>query len=165
MKLKPSYHLLVLFALIGLNIVGYLAVIWSGTLRGYFPNPLIAIRDVLIFFPILLIFFWLVRWQHYRGDLTVLTAALLLYSIGNVVQFSLFSDPEYGARGHERYEARMAKMQTILKRNIDTAYDQRKKDALYGSSNVQPPAPDTSALNRGSSINKLFTSQYTYLPI
>src|SRR2546430_2634526 len=165
MKLKPSYHLFVIIALIALDIVGYVAVIWAGTLRGYLPSPLIAIRDILFFVPILIIFFWLVRWQRFRGDMTVLTAALLLFSIGNVVQFRLFSVPEYGARGHEKYEARVAKMQTILKRNIDTAYDQKKKEALYGSANAQPPAPDTSALNKGSSIHNLFTSQYTYLPI
>src|SRR5205085_1293443 len=74
-------------------------------------------------------------------------------------------DPEYGARGQQKYEARVAKMQTILKRNIDTAYDARKKEALYGSSNASPEKPDTSALKRSGSIRDLLTSQYTYLPI
>jgi cell division protein FtsW (lipid II flippase) len=165
MKLKPSHHLLILLALVGLNIVGYAAVIWAGTLRGFLPNPWIAIRDVLLFIPILIIFLWLVRWQRYQGDLTVLTVALLLFSIGNVVQFRLFSDPEYGARGQERYQARVAKMQTILKRNIDTAYDQKKKEALYGTVEPGPAAHDTSILKRRSSIGELLTSQYTYLPI
>src|SRR5947207_6885940 len=123
MKLKPSHHLLIIVALIALNIVGYVAVISAGTLRGYLPSPLIAIRDILLFIPILGLFFWLVRSQRYKGDLTVLTAALLLFSIGNVAQYRLFSDPEYGARGRERFEARSAKMQTVLKRNIETAYD------------------------------------------
>jgi cell division protein FtsW (lipid II flippase) len=165
MKLRPSHHLLIILALVALNIVGYIAVISAGTLRGYLPNPLIAIRDILLFIPIIFIFFWLVRSQKYRGDLTLLTAALLLYSIGNVMQFRLFSDPEYGARGRQRYEARLAKMQTILKRNIDTAYDERKKEALYGGSDATLVAPDTSVLKRTSSIKELLTSQYTYLPI
>ncbi|MEW6731928.1 MAG: FtsW/RodA/SpoVE family cell cycle protein [Acidobacteriota bacterium] len=165
MRLKPSHQLLIILTLTALNIVGYLAVIWAGTLRGYLPNPFIAVRDILIFIPFLIFFFWLIRWQHYRGDLTLLTATLLLFSIGNVAQFRLFSDPEYGVRGQQKYEARTAKMQTILKRNIETAYDERKKIALYGDAEAKPPAPDTAVLQRESSISKLLTSQYTYVPI
>jgi cell division protein FtsW len=156
---------MVIIALGALNIIGYVAVIMAGELRGYLPSPLIAARDLLLFIPIIVVFFWLARRQRYQGDLTILTAALLLFTIGNIAQFRLFSDPEYGARGRKKYEARQAKMQTILKRNIDTAYDARKKAALYGNENGSPPAPDTSILERSLSISKLLTSEYTYLPI
>jgi len=165
MKLKPSHHFVIILALAALNVVGYVAVIWAGALRGYWPSPLIAIRDILLFVPVIVIFIWLVRNQRYKGDLTVFTAALLLFSIGNIAQYRLFSDPEYGARGRQKYQARMAKMQTVFKRSIESGYDERKKNFLYGDSETRMPAPDTSVLQRRFSVYELLTSQYSYVLI
>lgn len=165
MRLKPSVHLIIVIILAALNVLGYTAVIWSGTLRGYMPSPLIAARDLLFFVPILILIVWLVRKQRFKGDLAILTAALVLFSIGNVVQFRLFADPEYGARGRIKFEARQAKMQTVLQRNIESAYDERKKAALYGGVDAKPPTADTAALKRKSSLAQLVGSQYTYIPI
>lgn len=166
MKLRPSTHFLMVFALIAIAAVGYTAVIWSGKLRGYEPSVLIALRDLWYYVLALAAIVWLLKWQRFKGDLTLLTSGLVLFTIGNVVQFRLFSDPEYGARGRDKFAARTAKMQVIRQRNIATAYDDEKKKVLYGATNTdQLPVPDTSVLQRESSFHKLMTSEYTYLPL
>ena len=48
---------------------------------------LLAVRDVALFIPILFVFLWLARRHHYRGDLTLYTVAILLFSIGQVAQY------------------------------------------------------------------------------
>ena len=35
--------------------------------------------------------------NKYRGDLTIFTVAILLFSIGQIMQYRLFTDPEYSA--------------------------------------------------------------------
>lgn len=166
MKLRPSTHFLMVGALMLISAAGYAAVIWSGTLRGYQPSVLIAMRDLSYYVLAMAAIVWLLKSRKFKGDLTLLTAALVLFTVGNVVQYRLFSDPEYGARGTERYAARSAKMQVIRERNIATAYDDEKKKALYGVTETDRlPAADTAVLQRESSFHKLITSEYTYLPI
>ncbi|MBX7219816.1 MAG: FtsW/RodA/SpoVE family cell cycle protein [Blastocatellia bacterium] len=144
--MKPSAHLLLLILIAGLSIVGHMALLWSGNLRGFNPSAIAAIRDVLLFVPVLMAVFWLVRKQKFRGNLTLLTAGVLLFSLGQLAQFRLFADPEYGARGEKRREAREAKIQTVLRANIASGYDDAKKKMMFGTTEV-PPAP-TPVVNR-----------------
>lgn len=166
MKLRASSHFFMVALMIVIAAMGYGAVIWSGTVRGYEPSVLVALRDMFYYVLALGAIIWLLRWRKFKGDLTLLTAALILFTVGNVVQYRLFSDPEYGARGREKFAARNAKMQVIRQRNIAAAYDEEKKKALYGTNAAdQIPRPDTSPLVRESSFHKLFASEYTYLPL
>lgn len=160
--MKPSVHLLLLLLIAVLNIVGHVALLWSGNLHGYHPSLLAAARDVLLLVPLLIGCVWLVRKQKFRGNLTLLTAAIFLFSLGQLAQFRLFSDPEYGARGEKRREAREAKVQTVLRANIASGYDDAKKKIMFGSTEV-PPAPNPVTVKFG--LFDALTSGNTLVPL
>ena len=165
-RTSPSLHLLLMVVICGLSVVGYVAVIWSGNLRGYYPSKTVAARDLALFIPVLAVFFWLTRRQRHRGDLMLLTAAIFLFAIGLLMQFRLFSDPEYGARGPERARAREYKAQTVRLLNIETGYDDAKKTLLFGAPDRVPEKPAATAIKfYERSFTDILTSFNTFIPL
>jgi cell division protein FtsW (lipid II flippase) len=165
-RTSPSFNLLLIVAIGCLSVIGYAAIIWSGHLHGYEPSRIVAARDVALFVPILAIFFWLTRRERYRGEMVLLTAAVFLFTVGSLMQFRLFSDPEYGARGAARTKARLAKAQAVRLRDIQTGYDEEKKKFLFGSDAGVPEEPPTQNLpvyEKG--LGDILTSVNTYIPI
>jgi len=164
MRNRPSTHIFLLFLLLALNAVAYLAVYRAGVARGFAPSLLVAVRDLALFLPVLFTFFWLVRRHRYRGDLTLYTVAILLFSVGQVVQYRLFTDPEYSAR--QKSAARLAKTQTLRQRYINQHYDAEKKRALFGDPNYQIPI--NSGEEREESywtLKRVLSSVSTLIPI
>lgn len=165
-RTRPSLHLLIIILIFGLAFVGYVAVILSGELRGYEPGKIVAARDLALFVPVVVVFFWLTRAQRYRGEMMILTAAVFLFSIGMLMQFRLFSDPEYGARGAARSKAREMKAQTVRLLNVQTGYDDDKKTFMFGSAAAVPKTPTASQLPvYEHSLTDILTSVNTYIPI
>lgn len=164
-RTSPSLHLLMLIVIFAAVLVGYVAILWSGEIRGYSPSKIVAARDLALLVPILAAFFWLTRRQRYRGEMMLLTAAVLLFAAGQLMQYRLFSDPEYGARGGTRAKAREAKAQTVRLLNVETGYDDDKKAFMFGSSAV----PKTQAIERPPvyeyTLKDILTSVNTYIPI
>ena len=167
MKIKPSIHFMLIIALVALSLVGFVAIIAAGELRGYTPDIFIAVRDAALFVPLLGLFIWLSRVQKCRGDLILLTATIALFTLGTVAQYRLFSDPEYGARhGNERSDAREAKMQAIRLRNIRTGYDDTKLQALFGTADRNHlPQPKATTITHVFSVAQVLTSEFTYMPL
>ncbi len=164
MKNRPSAHLLLLVLLIALNLTGYLAVYRAGVLRGFSPSLLLAMRDLLLFLPILFVFLWLARRHKYRGDLTIFTLAIVLFSVGQIVQYRLFTDPEYSAR--QKSTARMDKTNTLRKRYINDNYDAEKKRAMFGDPNYKIPiGADTQEEESYWTITRILTSFTTLIPL
>src|SRR5215210_2602537 len=128
MKNRASSHLLVLLLIIAFEVVGYVAVYESAQLRGYVPSLVQAGRDLLLYVPVIALVFWLSRSMRFAGNWTLFTAAILLFSVGMLVQFRLYSDPEYGSR--QKAEARAEKTQTLRMRYIGQFYDAEKKKRL-----------------------------------
>jgi cell division protein FtsW (lipid II flippase) len=164
MRNRPSSHLFLLLLLVALKAIAYLAVYRAGVARGFTPSIMFAVRDVALFIPILFVFFWLIRRHRYRGDLTLYTVAILLFSVGQVAQYRLFTDPEYSAR--QKSAARQAKTQTLRQRYINEHYDAEKKRALFGDPNFQIP------INAGEeeeeeywTLKRLVSSASTLIPI
>lgn len=165
-RTSPSLHLLMFIVIFGAAVVGYVAVIWSGEIRGYQPSKIVAARDLALFVPVLGFFFWLTREQRFRGEMLLLTAAIFLFTVGLLMQFRLFSDPEYGARGAARSKAREAKAQTVRLLNIETAYDDEKKTFMFGSPDAVPKKPGTERLPVYEySLKDILISVNTYIPI
>lgn len=165
-RTKPSLHLLMFLVIFGAALLGYVAVIWSGEIRGYAPSKIVAARDLALLIPILGVFFWMTRSQRFRGEMIVLTAAIFLFTVGLVIQFRLFSDPEYGARGGERMKARETKAQTIRLLNIETGYDDDKKAFMFGPNATVPKTPGfKDAPVARYSLMDVLTSVNTYIPI
>ncbi|HSB09170.1 MAG TPA: FtsW/RodA/SpoVE family cell cycle protein [Blastocatellia bacterium] len=165
-RTSPSLHLLLLFLIFGAAFVGYVAVIWSAELRGYAASTMVAARDLALVIPIIAVFLWLTRKQRYRGEMMMLTAAVFLFSFGLVIQFRLFSDPEYAARGAARARAREAKAQTVRLLNVETGYDDEKKTFMFGAPDRVPQLPEAGQLpGYKYSLADILSSANTYIPI
>jgi cell division protein FtsW (lipid II flippase) len=103
--------------------------------------------------------------MRYSGNWILFTAAVLLFSVGLLVQYRLYSDPEYNARN--KAEARQAKMEALRTRYIIENYDPLKKQ-LMGLPPTPAQAIDVNQLPKVSSSYSLgtaLTSSYTWIPI
>ena len=61
MRNRLSSHLILLFALIAVEVVGYFAIHRAALIRGYETSWIGAGRDLLIYLPIIVAAFWLTR--------------------------------------------------------------------------------------------------------
>jgi cell division protein FtsW (lipid II flippase) len=140
MKNRPSSHFLLLIFLFALDALAYFIIYRAGVARGYSPSLLLALRDLALFIPIFMIVVWIARRHRYAGDMTLFTVAILLFSVGQFMQYRLFTDPEYSAdRRSEARDARLAKANTLRQRYVNQYYDADKKRALFGDPEFNIP--------------------------
>src|SRR5689334_12104054 len=165
MKNRASSHLLILLLILGLEITGYLAIHRAGLLRGYETSVIGAVRDLMMFIPLMFLVIWLSRSKHFAGNWVLFTTAILLFAFGMLIQYRLYSDPEYNARN--KAAAREDKMQALRTRYIMENYDPVKKQMMG-----LPPTPaqpiDISQLPEKESNYSLWnalTSSYTWIPV
>jgi len=165
MKNRASSHLLLLLLILGLEITGYLAIHRAGLLRGYETSVIGAVRDLMMFVPLMFLVIWLSRSKRFAGNWVLFTTAILLFAFGMLVQYRLYSDPEYNARN--KSAAREEKMQALRTRYIMENYDPVKKQMMG-----LPPTPaqpiDIDQLPKKESTYSLWnalTSSYTWIPI
>ena len=165
MKNRASSHLLLILMILGLEIMGYIAVHRGGLLRGYETSIIGAVRDLAMFIPLMIVALWLSRAKRFAGNWVLFTTAVLLFGFGMLIQYRLYSDPEYNARN--KAAAREEKMEALRTRYILENYDPVKKQ-LMGL----PPTPaqpvDLDQLPKKESTYSLWnaiTSSYTWIPI
>jgi cell division protein FtsW (lipid II flippase) len=165
MKNRASSHLILILLILVLEITGYVAVHRAGLLRGYETSIIGAVRDLMMFFPLMLLAIWLSRTKRFAGNWVLFTTAILLFAFGMLIQYRLYSDPEYNARN--KAAAREEKMQALRTRYIMENYDPVKKQMMG-----LPPTPaqpiDISQLPKKESNYSLWnalTSSYTWIPI
>jgi cell division protein FtsW (lipid II flippase) len=165
MKNRASSHLLLILVILGLEIMGYIAIHRAGLLRGYETSVIGAVRDLLIFLPLMMLAIWLSRYKKFAGNWVLFTTAILLFAFGMLIQYRLYSDPEYNARN--KAAAREQKMQALRTRYIMENYDPVKKQMMG-----LPPTPaqpiDIDQLPKKESTYSLWnaiTSSYTWIPI
>jgi cell division protein FtsW (lipid II flippase) len=165
-RTSPSLNLMAIVLTFGLAFIGYIAIIWSGNLRGFNPSKMAAARDLAFFLPIVAAFLWLTRRQRYRGEILLVTASVFLFAFGLLMQYRLFSDPEYGAGAGERTAARRAKSQATQLLSIRTGYDDEKKRFLFGDpANVPEGAAAPSRTADEYTLWDALTSVNTYIPL
>src|SRR4030095_5099983 len=123
------------------------------------------VRDLMMFIPLIFIALWLSRSKRFAGNWVLYTTAILLFSFGMLIQYRLYSDPEYNAR--QKAQAREEKMQALRTRYIMENYDPVKKQ-LMGL----PPTPaqpiEISQIPKKPSNYSLWnaiTSSYTWIPV
>jgi len=165
MKNRASSHLVLILLILVLEITGYVAVHRAGLLRGYETSIIGAVRDLMMFFPLMLLAIWLSRTKRFAGNWVLFTTAILLFAFGMLIQYRLYSDPEYNARN--KAAAREEKMEALRTRYIMENYDPVKKQMMG-----LPPTPaqpiDISQLPKRESSYSLWnamTSSYTWIPI
>ena len=54
--------------ILGLEIMGYIAVHRAGLLRGYETSIIGAVRDLLMFIPLMILALWLSRAKRFAGN-------------------------------------------------------------------------------------------------
>ena len=165
MKNRASSHLFIVVLIVGLEITGYWAVHRAALLRGYETSIVGAVRDLLMFLPLIVLMIWLSRFMRYRGNWVLFTTAIMLFSVGMLIQYRLYSDPEYNARN--KAEARQAKMDALRTRYIIENYDPAKKQ-LMGLPATPAQAIDVEQLPKRPStysLGEALTSGYTWIPI
>jgi hypothetical protein len=152
MKNRASSHLFIVLLILLLETAGYWGIHRAALLRGYETSIVGSVRDLLMFVPLLILIVWLSRFKKYRGNWILFTAAILLFSIGMLIQYRLYSDPEYNARN--KSEARQAKMEALRTRYIIENYDPVKKQ-LMGLPATQAQAIDVNQLPNAHPITVL----------
>src|ERR1051326_5470940 len=164
MRNRASTHLLILLLIVGFEIVGYVAVYDAALLRGYEPSAVGAVPDLLLYVPIVAILFWLSRAMRFKGNWRLFTSAILLFSIGLLVQYRLYSDPEYGSGN--KAEARAEKTQVQRLRFINEYYGPDKK-AMLGLDPTAPQPQATPEVVRRSnvSVGRALLSSFTWIPL
>src|SRR5256714_3926466 len=162
MKNRLSSHLFILLLLAAIEIVGYVAIHRAGLIRGYETSWIGGARDLLMYFPIVFVALWLSRSKRFRGNWTLYTTAIVLFSIGLLVQYRLYSDPEYNARN--KSEARQEKTEALRLRYINENYDANKR-TLMGLPATPPANEESPAKESNYTIGNAITSGYTWVPI
>jgi cell division protein FtsW (lipid II flippase) len=166
MKNRASSHLVALLLIFGFQIAGYYAVFRAALLRGFEPTMVGAVRDLLLYVPVFLLVFWLSRRMKFQGNWVLYTTAVLLFSLGALVQYRLYSDPEYTSRN--KAEARAEKTQVQRMRFINQFYGPDKKQFMgFPADAAQSQAQLTPETARQSNITatSALTSLYTWIPI
>ena len=165
MKNRASSHLLMILIILALEVAGYIAIHRAGVLRGYETSVIGGVRDLLMFIPLIILALWLSRQMRFAGNWILFTTAILLFAFGMLIQYRLYSDPEYNARN--KAAAREEKMQALRMRYIMENYEPLKKQMMG-----LPPTPaqpvDIDKLPRKESNYSLWnalTAGYTWIPL
>ena len=165
MKNRASSHLLIILLALILEIIGYWGIHRGGLLRGYETSIIGAVRDLFMFLPLCILVIWLSRVMKFSGNWILFTASVLLFSVGMLIQYRLYSDPEYNARN--KSAARQEKMEALRTRYIIENYPPVKKE-MMGLPPTPAQAIDIEQLPKrpaNYSIGDALTSSYTWIPI
>lgn len=169
MKNRASSHLLALLLIIGFEVAGYYAIHRAALLRGYETSWVSGVRDLLLYVPIIIIVFWLTRVMKFAGNWTLYTTAILLFSVGMLVQYRLYSDPEYNAPQGKKQEAIEAKTNAMQLRYIQENFDAEHKQKMGLPATPQQPMTmeELEAHSKPSSysLTNALTATYTWIPI
>src|SRR5215813_3448644 len=159
MRNRLTSHLLILFALVAIEIVGYFAIYRGAAIRGYETSVVGAARDILLFLPIIVMALWVSAFKKFKGNWVLFTTAILLFSVGMLVQYRLYSDPEDNARN--KAAAREEKTDTLRMRYINQTYDTNKRQMM--GLPPKPPPVDEEAPTKESpyTLWNALTSSYT----
>ncbi|MEZ5306833.1 MAG: FtsW/RodA/SpoVE family cell cycle protein [Pyrinomonadaceae bacterium] len=166
MKSRASSHFFILVVIVGISAIGHYSIYYGALIRGYEAPMLtgfrnLAILSLLAFLPV--VFAKILR---YKGNWTIYTSAVLLFSIGLTAQFRLFSDPEYISRS-DKAEARKDKVRVIQEHYIKENYSAEKK-RMMGLPPTPPSPVDLSEETPRSSgvyLPEVLVSGKTLIPL
>ncbi|HEX7723089.1 MAG TPA: FtsW/RodA/SpoVE family cell cycle protein [Pyrinomonadaceae bacterium] len=163
MRNRFSSHLVILFALVAIEITGYYAIHRAAMIRGYETSVIGAARDLLMYLPIIVMALWVSAFKKFKGNWVLFTTAILLFSVGLLVQYRLYSDPEYNARN--KAAARQEKTDTLRMRYINENYDAAKRQ-MMGLPPTPPPVDQEAPVKESSyTLANALTSSYTWIPV
>src|SRR3954467_11437843 len=135
MKNRTSSHFFILVLIVLVTAVSHYSIYYGALIRGYETSTLTAARNLSLLALLALLPIFLKHVFKFKGNWTVYTASVLLFSIGLTVQYRLFSDPEYTSR-KDKAEARQEKIRTLQLHYIQENYSAEKKQMMG-----LPPTP------------------------
>ena len=138
MKNRASTHILILLLIVVLTAIAHYSIHYGALIRGYETSYLTAGRNLFLLSVLAVLPIFLSVFAKYRGNWTLYTTAVLLFSIGLTVQYRLFSDPEYTSR-KDKAEARQQKIKTLQLHYIQENYSAEKKRMM--GLPATPPSP------------------------
>jgi cell division protein FtsW (lipid II flippase) len=166
MKNRTSSHVFILLIIVALTAISHYSIHYGALIRGYETSTNTAWRNVLLVLFLALLPIFLKHIFKFKGNWTVYTASVLLFSIGLTVQYRLFSDPEYTSR-KDKAEARQEKIRTLQLHYIQENYSAEKKQMMGlpptppspVDLSKEPPRPATDSLSdvllSGNTVNPL----------
>jgi cell division protein FtsW (lipid II flippase) len=166
MKNRASSHLIALLLIFGFQCAGYYAVYKAALLRGYEPTTVGAVRDLALYAVLFGLVLWLSRTMRFSGHWVLFTTAVLLFSVGSLVQYRLYSDPEYNSRN--KAEARADKTHVLRTRFVNQFYGPDKKKLMGFPDNPelqQQQLAQGAARRSGITVGSALVSTYTWIPI
>jgi cell division protein FtsW (lipid II flippase) len=166
MKNRASSHMVLLVLIIALTAMAQYSIYYGALIRGFETSWLTAGRNLLLFLPFLVAPVFLMRFTKFSGNWTLYTSALLLFSIGLVVQYRLFTDPEY-ISSKDKAEARQEKIETLQLHYIQENYSAEKK-RMMGLPATDPAPVDLSQEKPRPSkdtLSGILLSTRTWLPL
>src|SRR5437016_11812467 len=163
MRNRFSSHLLVLLALVAIEVVGYYAIHRAAMIRGYGTSVIGAASDLLMYFPIIVMALWVSGFKKFKGNWVLYTTAILLFSIGLLVQYRLYSAPEYNARN--KAAARQEKTDTLRMRDINQNYDTAKRQMMGLPAKPPPTEQEAPTKEASYTLANALTSSYTWIPV
>ena len=166
MKNRASTHIFILLLTVALTAIAHYSIHYGALIRGYETSFLTAGRNLFILFLLAILPIFLSVFAKYKGNWTLYTTAVLLFSIGLTVQYRLFSDPEYTSR-KDKAEARQQKIKTLQQHYIQENYSAEKKQ-MMGLPAVPPSPVDLSKETPRPAENTMtdvFLSGRTLIPL
>ncbi len=166
MKNRASSHMVLLLIIIALTAMAHYSIYYGGLIRGFEASWLTAGRNLLLFLPFLIAPAFLMRYTKFAGNWTLYTSALLLFSMGLIVQYRLFTDPEY-ISNKDKAQARQEKIETLQLHYIEENYSAEKKRMMGLPATDPAPVDLSKETPRPSSdtFSAIATSTRTWLPL
>src|SRR4051812_30369583 len=135
MRNRTSSHFFILVLIVLVTAISHYSIYYGALIRGYETSPLTAFRNIGLLAVLAILPIFLKHVFKFKGNWTVYTAAVLMFSIGLTIQYRLFSDPEYTSR-KDKAEARQEKIRTLQLHYIQENYSADKKQIMG-----LPPTP------------------------
>ncbi len=166
MKSRASSHFFILILVVVLSAISHYSIYYGALIRGYEASWLMGGRDLLLLSLLAALPIFLSIIFKYKGNWTIYTSVIILFSIGLTAQFRLFTDPEYTSRGNKA-EARKAKIKTLQEHYIQQNYSAEKKKIM--GLEATPPTPvDLSQITprpSGVGLDEILFSGKTLIPL
>ncbi len=166
MKNRASSHFLVLAIIVILGAISHYAIYYAALIRGYETSWFTAIRNLSLLGLLAILPVFFANFFKFKGNWTLYTTAVLMFSIGLTVQYRLFSDLEYASRD-KKSVAREEKIRTQQLHFIQENYSAEKKQMM--GLPATPPSPVDLSKETLRAANEtslgVFTSGRTFIPL
>ncbi len=166
MKNRTSSHFFILVLIVLVTTASHYSIYYGGLIRGFETSYYTAVRNIGLLALLAIIPVILKRFFKFRGNWTLYTTAVLLFSIGLTIQYRLFTDPEYISR-KDKSTARQEKIKTLQLHYIQENYTADKK-AMMGLPATPPSPVDLSTETprpSGDTLSDIILSGKTINPI